>query len=146
MNHSIHVSKRIYMNEKIGILALGHGSRHPHNKEVVSGVAELIASKYKNVVVRIGFMNMNSPTMKEGLEAFKGTNVSRIVAVPIFLAHGVHTMEDIPQILGISKESRKTKIKLDGRDVELIYSEPLGVDELIADLAFKRANEAIASN
>jgi len=30
------------MTEKIGILALGHGSRHPHNKEVVNGVAELI--------------------------------------------------------------------------------------------------------
>ena len=49
------------MTEKIGILALGHGSRHPHNKEVVSGVAELIAKKYKDVVVRIGFMNMNAP-------------------------------------------------------------------------------------
>ena len=134
------------MNEKIGILALGHGSRHPHNKEVVTGVAELIARKYKNVVVRTGFMNMNTPTMKEGLDGFKGTGVSKIVAVPIFLAHGVHTMEDIPQILGISKESRKTIIKLDGRDVSLIYSEPLVVDELVAELAFKRANEALSSN
>jgi len=134
------------MNEKIGILALGHGSRHPHNKEVVTGVAELIARKYKNVVVRTGFMNMNTPTMKEGIDGFKGTGVSKIVAVPIFLAHGVHTMEDIPQILGISKESRKTIIKLDGRDVALIYSEPLGVDELVAELAFKRANEALSSN
>jgi len=134
------------MNEKIGILALGHGSRHPHNKEVVTGVAELIAKKYKNVVVKTGFMNMNTPTMKEGLDGFKGTGVSKIVAVPIFLAHGVHTMEDIPQILGISKESRKTIIKLDGRDVTLIYSEPLGVDELVAELAFKRANEALSSN
>ncbi len=34
------------MTEKIGILALGHGSRHPHNKEVVNGVAELA---YKRV-------------------------------------------------------------------------------------------------
>lgn len=84
------------MNEKIGILALGHGSKHPHNKEVVTGVAELIAKKYKNVVVRTGFMNMNNPTMKEGLDDFKGTGVTTIVAVPIFLAHGVHTMEDIP--------------------------------------------------
>lgn len=134
------------MNEKIGILALGHGSRHPHNKEVVTGVAELIARKYKNVVVKTGFMNMNTPTMKEGLDGFKGTGVSKIVAVPIFLAHGVHTMEDIPQILGISKESRKTIIKIDGRDVTLIYSEPLGVDELVAELAFKRANEALSSN
>ncbi len=134
------------MTEKIGILALGHGSRHPHNKDVVTGVAELIAKKYKNVVVRTGFMNMNTPTMKEGLDAFKGTGVSKIIAVPIFLAHGVHTMEDIPQILGISKDSRKTLIKLDGRDVALIYSEPLGVDELVAELAYKRATEAISSN
>ena len=134
------------MTEKIGILALGHGSRHPHNKDVVTGVAELIAKKYKNVVVRTGFMNMNTPTMKEGLDAFKGTGVSKIIAVPIFLAPGVHTMEDIPQILGISKESRKTLIKLDGRDVALIYSEPLGVDELVAELAYKRATEAISSN
>jgi len=137
---------RIFMNEKIGILALGHGSRHPHNKEVVSGVADLIAKKYKDVVVKIGFMNMNTPTMKEGLDGFKGTGVSKIVAVPIFLAHGVHTMEDIPQILGISKESRKTMIKIDGKDVALIYSEPLGVDELVAELAYKRVNEAISSN
>jgi len=134
------------MSEKIGILALGHGSRHPHNKEVVNGVADLIAKKYKNVVVRIGFMNMNNPTMKEGLDAFKGTGVSTIVAVPIFLAHGVHTMEDIPQILGISKESRKTTIKLDGQNVTLVYSEPLGIDELIAEVAFKRAKEALLSN
>ncbi len=131
------------MIEKIGILALGHGSKHPHNKEVVTGVAELIAKKYKNVVVRTGFMNMNKPTMKEGLDAFKGTGVSTIVAVPIFLAHGVHTMEDIPQILGISRESRKTILRLDGREVTLVYSEPLGVDELIAEVAFKRAKEAL---
>ncbi|MCZ7393061.1 MAG: sirohydrochlorin nickelochelatase [Candidatus Methanoperedens sp.] len=132
------------MNEKIGILALGHGSKHPHNKEVVTGVAELIAKKYKNVVVRTGFMNMNNPTMKEGLDDFKGTGVTTIVAVPIFLAHGVHTMEDIPQILGVSRQSRKTTIKLDGKDVALVYSEPLGVDELIAELAFKRAKEALS--
>ncbi len=134
------------MSDKIGILALGHGSKHPHNKEVVTGVANLIARKYKNVIVRTGFMNMNTPTMKEGLDSFRGTGVSTIVAVPIFLAHGVHTMEDIPQILGISRDSRKTTIKLDGRDVALLYSEPLGTDELVAELAYKRAKEALSSN
>jgi sirohydrochlorin cobaltochelatase len=106
----------------------------------------LIAKKYKNIVVRTGFMNMNTPTMKEGLDAFKGTGVSKIIAVPIFLAHGVHTMEDIPRILGISRDSRETTIKLDGKNVKLIYSEPLGADELVAELAYKRAQEALSSN
>lgn len=131
--------------EKIGILALGHGSKLPYNKDVVNGVAELIAKKYKNVVVRTGFMNMNKPTMKEGLEAFGGTGVTTIVAVPIFLAHGVHTTEDIPRSLGISRETRRTTVKLDGRDVALVYSEPLGSDELIAELAYKRAKEALSN-
>jgi len=131
------------MTEKIGILALGHGSRLPHNKEVVTGVANLIAEKYKNAVVRTGFMNMNGPTMDEGLKAFEGTGVSTIVAVPIFLAHGVHTTEDIPQILGISREDRKTTIQLNGNDVTLMYAEPLGADLLVADLAYKRVLEAL---
>ena len=131
------------MTEKIGILALGHGSRLPYNKNVISGVADLIAEKYENTVVRIGFMNMDDPNMDEGLNAFKGTGVSTIVAVPIFLAHGVHTTEDIPQILGISKEKRSTTIQLNGNDVALVYAEPLGADQLIADLAYKRALEAL---
>lgn len=131
------------MTEKIGILALGHGSKLPYNKDVVTGVADLIAKQNSDVVVRTGFMNMNNPTMKEGLELFAGTGVSTIVAVPIFLAHGVHTTEDIPQILGVSRESRKTTIQIDGDDVTLIYAEPLGADELIAKLAFQRAKEAI---
>lgn len=132
------------MTEKIGILALGHGSKLPYNKDVVTGVADLIAKQNSDVVVRTGFMNMNNPTMKEGLELFAGTGVSTIVAVPIFLAHGVHTTEDIPQILGVSRESRKTTIQIDGNDVTLVYAEPLGADELIAKLAFQRAKEAIA--
>ena len=88
-------------------------------------------------------MNMNGPTMDEGLKAFEGTGVSTIVAVPIFLAHGVHTTEDIPQILGISREDRKTTIQLNGNDVTLIYAEPLGAHQLIAELAYKRALEAL---
>ncbi len=56
------------MTEKIGILALGHGSKLPHNKEMVTEVASLIADKYENTVVRTGFMNMNNPTMDEGLK------------------------------------------------------------------------------
>jgi len=134
------------MSGKIGILAVGHGSKLPYNKDVITGVASLIATKYRDVVVRTGFMNMNRPTMKEGLESFKGTGVTTIVACPIFLAHGVHTTEDIPETLGVSRDRRKTTIKLDGRDVTLVYSEPLGADELIADLAFKRSKEALESN
>lgn len=131
------------MTRKIGILAMGHGSSLPHNKEVITKVANMIAEKYPDTVVRIGFMNMNNPTMDEGLEAFANTGVSSIIAVPLFLAHGVHTTEDIPEILGVSRENRKRNVKVDGNDVTLIYAEPLGPDPVIADLAYRRAIEAL---
>ena len=122
---------------------MGHGSSLPHNKEVITKVANMIAEKYPDTVVRIGFMNMNNPTMDEGLEAFANTGVSSIIAVPLFLAHGVHTTEDIPEILGVSRENRKRNVKVDGNDVTLIYAEPLGPDPVIADLAYRRAIEAL---
>ena len=131
------------MTNKIGILAMGHGSNLPHNKEVITKVANMIAEKNPDTIVRIGFMNMNNPTIDEGLEAFENTGVSSIIAVPLFLAHGVHTTEDIPEILGISRENRKRTVKIDGNDVTMFYAEPLGPDPVIADLAYRRAIEAL---
>lgn len=50
---------------------------------------------------------------------------------------------DNGRLLGISKENRSTTIQLNGNDVALVYAEPLGADQLIADLAYKRALEAL---
>lgn len=125
-----------------GILVLGHGSTLPYNKELVEQVAETIAG-YGNAVVRTAFLNINQPTLKQGLESFKGTGVDKIVALPIFLAHGVHTLEDIPRELNLN-EDKKATIEIDGGMVELVYAEPFGADTSIAELAYKRANEALS--
>lgn len=130
------------MNEKIGILVLGHGSTRPYNKEIVEKVAEMIADR-NNVPVRTAFMNINEPTIKQGLESFSGTGVERIVALPIFLAHGVHTLEDIPGELNLN-EDKSAMIDIDGNAVEIVYAEPLGVDPCIAELAYRRAEEALS--
>jgi sirohydrochlorin ferrochelatase len=126
----------------VGILVLGHGSSLPYNRELVEALAKMISKSHQGPV-KTAYLNMNKPHIPEGLESFSGLNVNRIVALPLFLAHGVHTREDIPRELGVSEQSRKGVIKLDGRDVEVICAEPLGVDECIATLAYKRAEEAL---
>jgi sirohydrochlorin cobaltochelatase len=92
--------------------------------------------------VRTAYLNMNHPTIQEGLKSFAGTNVKKIVALPLFLAHGVHTREDIPKELGVDPQKRRGTLKIGGNEVEVICAEPLGVDECIAALACKRAEEA----
>jgi sirohydrochlorin cobaltochelatase len=126
----------------VGILVLGHGSTLPYNKELVESLAQMIGKNHSGPV-RTAYLNMNKPTIQEGLNGFAETGVSKIVALPLFLAHGVHTRQDIPQEMGIDPQKRRGLLKIGEREVEVICAEPLGVDECIATLACKRAKEAL---
>jgi sirohydrochlorin ferrochelatase len=126
------------MQNNIGVLVLGHGSSLPYNKEVVSAVADMIGKNNEKTMVKTAFLNIDTPTLQEGLKSFEGTGVNKIVAVPCFLAHGVHTMQDIPRVLGIKEGDNRTMIKLGGDDIELVYAEPLGADPRIAEIAYER--------
>ena len=126
----------------VGILILGHGSSLPYNKELVESLARMIGKNHAGPV-RTAYLNMNQPNIPEGLKSFAGTNVKTIVALPLFLAHGVHTRQDIPQEMGIDPNKRRGTLKIGGEEVEVICAEPLGVDECIATLACKRAEEAL---
>lgn len=128
--------------DDVGILVLGHGSKLPHNKEIVESVARNLEKKH-SVRVQAAYMGMNEPTIEEGLEMLAKTGVKKIVAVPIFLAHGVHTLKDIPRILGIEEGSRRTKLSINGSEIEVAYAEPLGADERISDIAFSRVQEVL---
>ena len=60
------------MTEKLGILAIGHGSKLPYNKEVVTQIADHIAQKHSNIIVRAGFMENSEPTLEKAIEGFSG--------------------------------------------------------------------------
>lgn len=129
------------MDEKLGILVIGHGSRLQYNKEVILEIADIIAKKHPEDVVRVGFVEHSDPKIKEAVQEFSGTGVTRIAAVPVFIASGVHITEDIPGELDLDETGRGT-LDIDGRDVPVCYAKPLGADELLADLIFKRVLEA----
>lgn len=88
-------------------------------------------------------MEMSTPSVEEALLSFEGTHVSTIVAVPVFLASGVHITKDIPAILKLDPEKNQGSIEMNGQQVKILYGKPLGSDELIADLIFKRALEVL---
>jgi sirohydrochlorin cobaltochelatase len=131
----------VFMKD-VGILVLGHGSSLPYNRELVESLAQMI-SKNHSGPVRTAYLNMNQPGIPEGLGSFAGTKVKKIIALPLFLAHGVHTRQDIPKELGVDLQRRRGMLKIGGEEVEVICAEPLGVDECIAALACRRAEEAL---
>jgi sirohydrochlorin cobaltochelatase len=127
--------------EKFGLLVVGHGSSMPYNKQLIEEIAARIAQRMPGAVARTGFMNINKPSIKDGLDSFKGTGIRRIVVFPLFLARGVHTTEDVPRLIGLKNGEKR--IAYNGYDI--VYADPLGADDLIAELSCTRVGQALTT-
>lgn len=128
---------------KKGMLLVGHGSTMPYNKELVENTASLIKSQTTDFIVKTGFMNLNTPTIRESLNDFKHEPIDALVVVPLFLAKGVHIEKDIPGEIGLPEGTKKGWFTLNGRSVPLVYADPIGSDPLLADLMVKNAAKAL---
>jgi precorrin-8X/cobalt-precorrin-8 methylmutase len=122
-----------------GLILIGHGSKLPHNRENLEKLAEIIRLRKKFQTVSIAFMIRDTPTVEEAIDSIATSGVSKIVLVPAFLAPGVHTTQDIPGLIGVKEKEPQLKSK----GVELLYGEPLGSDERIADILEEKALKAL---
>lgn len=137
----------------VGVILVGHGSRLPYGKDVLSQLAEIyrLNTEY---LVEIGFMNMSKPSIPASINKLADMGVKKIVVTPVFLADGVHTTQDIPRILGLENgnenighnhhhhddEEEDEHIHFHG---EIIYTKPLGADSRIADIIKDRVDNAL---
>jgi len=128
---------------KKGMLLVGHGSKLPYNQELVEKTASIIKEKNSDYIVKCGFMNLNTPSIKDSLEAFRTEPIDVLVVVPLFLAKGVHIEKDIPGEIGIPEGTKKGTFTLNGRSIPLVYADPIGSDPLLADLMVKNATAAL---
>jgi sirohydrochlorin cobaltochelatase len=126
--------------DKVGLILIGHGSKLPHNRENLEKLAEILRRRSKFKIVEIAFMIRNTPTITEAIEMLAKKGVSKIVLVPAFLASGVHTTE-ISELIGIKEKESQLK----ALGIELIYGEPLGSDERLAEILEEKALKALGS-
>lgn len=135
----------------VGVILVGHGSRLPYGKDVLSQLAE-IYKENTNYPVEIGFMNMDQPSIPTSINKLADLGVKKIVVTPVFLADGVHTTQDIPRILGLGNgdetmehhhhhhEHEQEHVHFHG---EIIYTKPLGADIRIAEIIKDRVDNAL---
>ena len=139
---------------KVGILLIGHGSRLPYGKDVVTKLAEMYKEN-SEYLVEVGFMNISKPSIPSALNKLAKEGAEKIIVTPVFLAHGVHTKQDIPHILGLTDghqhshghdhghshdDNEVEEIEFDG---EIIYTEPLGADLRLVDIIKDRVASAL---
>ena len=132
---------------KHGLLIIGHGSRLEYGKELINETAKMIAEKTDEYTIITCSMEFNEPSVEEGLAEMRKKYIDYLVAIPMFLAKGIHVLHDIPEILGLSEGEFRGEFTLeDGRNIPLIYANPLGSDPLLANLMLKNAEAAVTQH
>jgi sirohydrochlorin ferrochelatase len=132
-----------YMGKK-GMLLVGHGSTMPYNQELVEKTAAMIKAQNTDFIIKCGFMNMNTPTIKDSLNEFRRESIDALVVVPLFLAKGVHIEKDIPGEIGLAEGVKRGEFLLNGKSIPLVYADPIGSDPLLANLMIKNATKALS--
>lgn len=136
-------------NKKTGILLLSHGSRLDDGEEVIKAYRDMYREEFSDAIVEYGFMEIRKPGIQETIKKLTTENdLDKIIVVPVFVAHGLHTKRDIPELLGIESDFNEEakfvhhhhhdhghhhhhhdhdeeKVNFDG---EIILTDPLGID------------------
>ena len=153
------------IDERTGILLLSHGSRLDDGEEVIKAYTDMYREEFPNIPVEYGFMEIRKPGIPETINKLtKEHDLEKIIVVPVFVAHGLHTKRDIPGLLGIETDyngedshghhhhhhdhdhghhhhhhgHEEESFEFDG---EIILTDPLGIDTRLYDIIKDRISE-----
>ena len=131
------------MRPRIGLVIVGHGSELNSYKETVEKIAAIIRKRSPFMIVRTGFMELNTPSIRDAVVSAVEEGAEKLVVVPVLLAESRHTRQDIPKLLGMKiGQDRGTLFFKTRGEVQVAYGAPVGADTRLAEIILDRATEA----
>ena len=128
------------VGEGFGLAVVGHGTeRNENSAKAIEYHADRIREMGRFDEVQALYMD-EDPEVDDVTDYFESDD---IVVVPLFVADGFHTQEDIPEDMGLTDDYR------DGYDVptevdghRIWYAGAVGTEGLMADVVLERAADA----
>ena len=149
------------LSNNTAVVLVSHGSTLPYAEEVFSEIKEKFIKK-SGLATEIGYMKVSEPTIAGAVEILKEEvdDLDKIIALPVFLAPGIHTNIDIPILLGLEPLevdprcpdgnyppehylSIADDVDFDGK-IQLLGS--IGPRDELLDIIDKRITEALADS
>ena len=149
------------LSNNTGVILVSHGSTLPYAEETFTEIKEKFIKK-TGIAAEVGYMKVSDPTIAGAVEILKEEvdDLSKIIALPVFLAPGIHTNIDIPYLLGLEPLETDPRcpdgnyppehylsvaddVDFDG-EIELLDS--IGPRDELLDIIDKRINEALAES
>jgi sirohydrochlorin cobaltochelatase len=123
-----------------GLAVVGHGTeRNENSAKAIHYHADNIRATGRFEEVEALFMD-EDPEVDDVAEFFGSDDV---VVVPLFVADGFHTQEDIPEDMGITDDYRTGyDVPTDVDGTAIWYAGAVGTEALMADVILERAADA----
>ena len=147
-------------NAKTGVLLVSHGSRLNYNKDFISALHEKYADS-TDLPTNFGFMELVEPNIPTSIDKLVSENeIDRLIVVPVFIAPGMHTTNDIPIILGLKEgeghhhhhdhehthehsHDHHHDLSTVDFDGEILYPNPIEADDILIEILVEKIeNEA----
>jgi sirohydrochlorin cobaltochelatase len=123
-----------------GLAVVGHGTeRNVNSAKAIHYHADRLRDQGRFDEVQAMFMD-EEPEVDDVADHFTSEDV---VVVPLFVADGFHTQEDIPEDMGLTDDA-STGYTIPGEvdGTRIWYSGAVGTEPLLADVILERANDA----
>ena len=129
------------MQERIGVMVCGHGSRNVNAMREFGQVAASLAGRFGPAndpwPVEHGYLEFANPVIAHGLDRLRERGCTKILAVPGMLFAAGHAKNDIPSVLNTYAAEHP--------GTQIVYGRELGVDLQMIRAAAERIEEALAS-
>jgi sirohydrochlorin cobaltochelatase len=90
---------------KQGILLFAHGSRNPAWACEFETLRDEVKISAPQTLVELCYLELCEPGFDSGVDALVASGATHIEVVPIFLAPGKHTMEDLPALIEVAQRA-----------------------------------------
>jgi sirohydrochlorin cobaltochelatase len=128
------------VGEGFGLAVVGHGTeRNENSAKAIQYHADRVRDLDRFDEVRDLYMD-EEPEVDDVTDYFTAEDV---VVVPLFVADGYHTQEDIPEDVGLTDDYREgweTPAEVDGH--RIWYAGAVGTEALMAEVLLERAADA----
>ncbi|WP_148413329.1 CbiX/SirB N-terminal domain-containing protein [Haloferax sp. KTX1] len=128
------------VGEGFGLAVVGHGTeRNENSAKAIEYHADRIREMDRFDEVQALYMD-EEPEVDDVTDYFDSEDV---VVVPLFIADGFHTQEDIPEDMGLTDDYRAgydVPAEVDGH--RIWYAGAVGTEGLMADVVLERAADA----
>ena len=108
------------------ILLVSHGSRSSKTKEEVQRLVEVLKIKTSMKICEYAFLEIESPSIPEGIDLCVNKGAGEVVVVLNFLNSGRHVDQDIPAIVQAAREQYP--------QIKFTITPPVGQHAQISDL------------